>query len=70
MYVPWESNPQPFALLMQCSTTEPQRNTYTYYKQDKNKENLKECFSQKCKIVTIPSPLSNFYKLLLINIWD
>ncbi len=22
--VPWESNPQPFALLMQCSTTEPQ----------------------------------------------
>ncbi len=24
MCVPWESNPQPFALLMQCSTTEPQ----------------------------------------------
>ncbi len=24
MYVPWESNPQPFALQMQCSTTEPQ----------------------------------------------
>ncbi len=23
MYVPWESNPQPFALLTQCSTTEP-----------------------------------------------
>ncbi len=22
--VPWELNPQPFALLMQCSTTEPQ----------------------------------------------
>ncbi len=22
--VPWESNPQPFALLTQCSTTEPQ----------------------------------------------
>ncbi len=27
MCVPWELNPQPFALLMQCSTTEPQRNT-------------------------------------------
>ncbi len=25
--VPWESNPQPFALQMQCSTTEPHRNT-------------------------------------------
>ncbi len=23
--VPWESNPQPFALLTQCSTTEPHR---------------------------------------------
>ncbi len=27
MCVPWESNPQPFAQLTQCSTTEPQRNT-------------------------------------------
>ncbi len=27
MCFPWESNPQPFALLTQCSTTEPQRNT-------------------------------------------
>ncbi len=26
--VPWESNPQPFALLTQCSTTEPHRNIY------------------------------------------
>ncbi len=24
MCVPWELNPQPFALLMQCSTAEPQ----------------------------------------------
>ncbi len=24
--VPWESNPQPFVLLKQCSTTEPHRN--------------------------------------------
>ncbi len=24
MCVPWESNPQPFALITQCSTTEPQ----------------------------------------------
>ncbi len=29
MCVPWESNPQPFALLTQCSTTEPHRNTHT-----------------------------------------
>ncbi len=27
MCVPWESNPRPFALLTQCSTTEPHRNT-------------------------------------------
>ncbi len=26
MCVPWESNPQPFALLTQCSTPEPHRN--------------------------------------------
>ncbi len=26
MCVPWELNPQPFALLTQCSTTEPQEN--------------------------------------------
>ncbi len=26
MCVPWELNPQPFALLTQCSTTEPQKN--------------------------------------------
>ncbi len=31
MCVPWESNPQPFALLTQCSTTEPHRNTYNVY---------------------------------------
>ncbi len=29
MCVPWESNPQPFALLTQCSTTEPHRNTFS-----------------------------------------
>ncbi len=28
MCVPWDSNPQPFALLTQCSTTEPHRNIY------------------------------------------
>ncbi len=27
--VPWESNPQPFALLRQCSTTEPQEHRNT-----------------------------------------
>ncbi len=30
MCVPWESNPQPFALLTQCSTTEPHRNTFAW----------------------------------------
>ncbi len=29
MCVPWESNPQPFALLTQCSTTEPQEHYST-----------------------------------------
>ncbi len=27
MCVPWELNPQPFALLTQCSTTEPQEHS-------------------------------------------
>ncbi len=30
MCVPWESNPQPLPLLMQCSTTEPQEHTIHY----------------------------------------
>ncbi len=30
MCVSWESNPQPFVLLTQCSTTEPHRNTDLY----------------------------------------
>ncbi len=28
MCIPWEMNPQPFVLLMQCSTTEPQENIF------------------------------------------
>ncbi len=28
MCVPWELNPQPLALLTQCSTTEPQEHIY------------------------------------------
>ncbi len=28
--VPWELNPQPFALLTQCSTTEPQEHLYAF----------------------------------------
>ncbi len=32
MCVPWESNPQPFALLMQCFTTEPQEHNFIIYK--------------------------------------
>ncbi len=27
MHVPWELNPQPFVLLTQCSTTEPQEHS-------------------------------------------
>ncbi len=30
MCVPWESNPQPFALLTQCSTTEPQEHVFVF----------------------------------------
>ncbi len=30
MCVPWELNPRPFALLTQCSTTEPQENNIIY----------------------------------------
>ncbi len=30
MCVPWELNPQPFALLTQCSTTKPQEHIFTY----------------------------------------
>ncbi len=29
MCVPWELNPQPFALLTQCSTTDPQEHVFT-----------------------------------------
>ncbi len=29
--VPWESNPQPFALLTQCSTTEATQEYFTFY---------------------------------------
>ncbi len=31
MCVPWELNPQPFALLTQCSTTEPQEDLHTLH---------------------------------------
>ncbi len=31
--VPWELNPQPFALLTQCSTTEPQEISYGHLNQ-------------------------------------
>ncbi len=31
MCVPWELNPQPLALLTQCSTTEPQEHYYMYW---------------------------------------
>ncbi len=32
MCVPWELNPQPFALLRQCSTTEPQKHRNLFYR--------------------------------------
>ncbi len=31
MCAPWESNPQPFAQLTQCSTTEPHRSTHSVW---------------------------------------
>ncbi len=34
MCVPWELNPRPFALLTQCSTTEPQEQEHLYYDYD------------------------------------
>ncbi len=34
MCVPWELNPQPFALLTQCSTTEPQEHSVFLQRQD------------------------------------
>ncbi len=34
MCVPWELNPQPFALLTQCSTTEPQEHLSVRYLRD------------------------------------
>ncbi len=40
MCVPWESNPQPFALLMQCSTTEPHRNTHRRVHKEQQSELL------------------------------
>ncbi len=33
MCVSWELNPQPFALLTQCSTTEPQEQEYDSVRQ-------------------------------------
>ncbi len=38
MCVAWELNPQPFALLTQCSTTEPQEHLYMLLKQSIYKE--------------------------------
>ncbi len=38
--VPWESNPQPFALLTQCSTTEPHRKTKENDRLDQGEEKL------------------------------
>ncbi len=32
--VPWELNPQTFALLTQCSSTEPQEHTWVYVRMD------------------------------------
>ncbi len=38
MCVPWELNPQPFALLTQCSTTEPQEHYSTILLENKTKK--------------------------------
>ncbi len=46
MCVPWESNPQPFALLTQCSTTEPREQLFNYL------SNFKRCCSLKSIFIT------------------
>ncbi len=47
MCVPWESNPQPFALLMQCSTTEPQEHlTGTRLMEARNRREARRCQSR------------------------
>ncbi len=80
MCVPWESNPQPFALLTQCSTTEPQeqqqdnRELMTLSKQRSNQLNwhstidtaLLNTWLADCKIMI--KIYYNFTKLHII-IW-
>ncbi len=55
--VPWESNPQPFALLTQCSTTEPQEHWRLHHNQNKREiiinkwihfEFIKKCVLHLC----------------------
>ncbi len=56
MCVPWESNPQPFALLTQCSTTEPHRNTIVKrkmrYARPNNAEELKATIRATWALIT------------------
>ncbi len=38
--VPWESNPQPFELLTQCSTTEPQEQVKLFCEDYLDEQNM------------------------------
>ncbi len=49
--VPWESNPQPFALLTQCSTTEPHRNMWLL----RIPARLPRCFLRRLGLLKRPS---------------
>ncbi len=55
---PWELNPQPFALLTQCSTTEPHRNSIMTFLSE-----IPLCMCFLLGHVTVMSPLSKALEL-------
>ncbi len=56
MCVPWELNPQPFTLIMQCSTTEPQEQC------------SHRCQNKSHNIVKVKSPSSDAYQKKLSHL--
>ncbi len=64
--VPWESNPQPFALLTQCSTTEPHRRRFrSPLKRIKQRYFWTKCNFAHCVYILASS--SCLYKIYIIN---
>ncbi len=64
--VPWESNPQPFALLMQCSTTEPQEHSKLKAVSFAKMKNM--FFYKKGNVLVFKVKPFEFYSLVLIHI--